>query len=1053
MAIRCPKCNSENPETSRFCADCGTQLGVSEEKPIESGKPFEPIKPIEHTETLQAPREELTTGSTFARRYQIIEELGKGGMGKVYKADDIELKEKVALKLIKPEISADKNTVERFQNELKFARKIVHKNVGRMYDLGKEEGNYYITMEYVEGQDLKGLIRQSGQLAIGTTISIAKQICEGLAEAHKLGVVHRDLKPSNIMIDREGNARIMDFGIARSLKGRGITGAGVIIGTPEYMSPEQVEGKDVDQRSDIYSLGAILFEMVTGRVPFEGDTPFTIGVKHKSEIPADPREINAQVPEDLSRIILKCLEKERETRYQSAGEVRSELVRIAKGLPTTEKLVPPKKTMTSKEITVTFNKKKLLIPTLAVLVLAVLAVVIFLFLPKKAPVEHSVAVITFENQTGEKSYDYLRKAIPNLLITSLEQSNNIRVVTWERMHDLLELMGKGDVEVIDDDLGFELCRQNGIEAIVLGSYVKAGEMFATDVKVLDVTTKNLLKSTSSRGKGIDSILERQIDELSREISKGIGLPARTVDAVKTRIAEVTTSSMEAYDYYLKGREAREKFYNAEAKQYLEKAVELDPQFAVAYLYLSHVYFEVYSRGDERRELLRKAKEFSEKATEKERLYILAEYANSIEKDSEKRIRILKELIEKYPNEKDAHFELGSTYQDRDLFADAIEEIQKAQELAPTDGFILNQLGYLYSDMGEYEKAVECFRKYAAFYPEDANPVDSMAEQYFRMGRLDEAIANYRKVLEIKPDFGVGYRVAYIYALKEDYAESMHWLDHDINSMPTPGTKAEAFFWRGIYNFLLGRREGAFNSLSIADNWAEEADDQVRKLTIDYLKGWWYYEWEELELSNEYLQKAWDVLLSFFPNSKGWRAAYDFNIGMLELKQGNIESAQIKLNEIETVLPVLSPAAKKSSTYSSVILQAEILMAEGSPGKAIEVMKKALLPDIPNLHTDTIGPYNIPFMRDFLARAYYQNGYLDRAIAEYERLITFDPDSQERRLIHPKYHLELAKLYEEKGLSSKAIEQHEKFLELWKDADPGLAEVEDAKKRLASLKGE
>jgi serine/threonine protein kinase/tetratricopeptide (TPR) repeat protein len=1050
MATNCPKCHSENPEASRFCADCGTQLGVSEEKPIMS---IEPQKPIEHTETLQAPREELTTGSTFARRYQIIEELGKGGMGKVYKADDIELKEKVALKLIKPEISSDKNTVERFQNELKFARKIVHKNVGRMYDLGKEEGSYFITMEYVEGQDLKGLIRQSGQLAIGTTISIAKQICEGLAEAHKLGVVHRDLKPSNIMIDKDGQARIMDFGIARSLKGKGITGAGVMIGTPEYMSPEQVEGKDIDQRSDIYSLGTILFEMVTGRVPFEGDTPFTVGVKHKSEIPQDPKEINAQVPEDLSRIILKCLEKERETRYQSAGEVRSELVRIAEGLPTTEKLVPPKKPMTSKEITVTFSKNKLLIPALAILVLAVMAVVVFLFLPKKALVEHSVAVITFENQTGEKSYDYLQKAIPNLLITSLEQSRNIRVVTWERLHDLLELMGKGHVEVIDNDLGFELCRQNGIEAIVLGSFVKAGEMFATDVKVLDVTTKDLLKSTSSRGKGIDSILERQIDELSQEISKGIGLPARTVDAVKTRIADVTTTSMEAYDYYLKGREAHEKFYNEEAKQHLEKAVELDPQFAVAYLYLSNVYNELKSRGDERNEVLRKAKEYSEKATEKERLYILAEYANSIERDSEKKVRILKELIEKYPNEKDAHSELGFVYHGRDLFADAIEEYQKALELAPTDGFILNHLGYLYSDMGEYEKAVECFQKYAKLYPEDANPIDSMAEQYFRMGRLDDAIANYEKALKIKPDFGVGYRVAYIYALKEDYSESMLWLDHNINNVPTPGIKAEAYLWQGIYSFLLGKREEAFNSLNIADDWAEKAGDWPRKVSISYMIGWWYYELGELEPSSEYLKRAWDVLLSFFPDSKSWGAAYNFNIGMLELKQGKIESAQTKLNEIRSFLPELSPAEKKARAYESIILQAEILMAEGSPGIAIEVMEKATLPDIPNLQTDTIGPFNIPLMRDFLARAYYENGDLDRAIAEYERLITFAPESQERRLIHPKYHLELAKLYEEKGLSSKAIEQYERFLELWKDADSGLVEVEDAQKRLASLKGE
>lgn len=853
------------------------------------------------------------------------------------------------------------------------------------------------------------------------------------------------------MIDRDGQVRIMDFGIARSLKGKGITGAGVIIGTPEYMSPEQVEGKEVDQRSDIYSLGAILFEMVTGRVPFEGDTPFTIGVKHKSEIPQDPREINAQVPEDLSRIILRCLEKDRETRYQSTGEIRSELKRIAEGLPSTEKFVPLKKSMTSKEITVTFGKKKLLIPALAILVLTVISVIVLLFLHKEAPVEHSVAVITFENQTGERSYDYLQKAIPNLLITSLEQSRNIRVITWERMHDLLVQMGKGDVEVIDGDLGFELCRQNGIEAIVLGSYIKAGEMFATDVKVLDVITKNLLKSTSSRGKGIDSILERQIDELSREISKGVGLPARMVDAVKTRITDVTTTSIEAYDYYLRGREASDKFYHEEAKQYLEKAVELDPQFAVAYLYLSHVYFELQSRGDERNEVLRKAKEYSEKATEKERLYILAEYASSIERDSEKKARILKELTEKYPKEKDAHYELGFYYHGRDLFEEALNEYQKALELAPADGFIMNALAYAYSDIGNYEKAIEHFQKYATFYPEDANPIDSMAEQYFRMGRLAEAIVNYKKALEIKPDFGVGFRIAYIYALKEDYAASMLWLDHDINSVPVPGIKAEGFLWKGVYNFLLGKKESSFSSLTEAEKWAEEADDWPRKVSLDYMRGWWYYELEELELSSEYLQKAWDVLLSFFTNSKSWRAVSDFNFGLLDVKQGKMESVQTRLNEIKSFLPELNPNAKKRSAYQSVILEAEIKMAQGSPGEAIRVMEKAILPDIPTLHTDTIGPYNMPLMRDVLARAYYQNGDLDKAIAEYERLITFDPDSRDRHLIHPKYHLELAKLYEEKGLSSKAIAQYERFLDFWKDADPGITEVDYARERLAGLR--
>ena len=292
--MKCSKCGFENPPELSYCGKCGTQVSSAEDISLP-------------TETIETPKEELTSGSTFAERYQIVEELGKGGMGKVYRAVDKKLNEEVALKLIKHEIALDKKTLERFSNELKLARKIAHKNIGRMYELMEERGTHYITMEYVAGQDLKGLIRQSRQLTVGTTINIARQICEGLVEAHKMGIVHRDLKPSNIMIDKQGDARIMDFGIARSLESKGITGAGVMLGTPEYMSPEQVEGKETDQRSDIYSLGVILYEMITGRVPFEGDTPFTIGVKHKSETPKDPKELNAQIPEGLSIVIMKCL--------------------------------------------------------------------------------------------------------------------------------------------------------------------------------------------------------------------------------------------------------------------------------------------------------------------------------------------------------------------------------------------------------------------------------------------------------------------------------------------------------------------------------------------------------------------------------------------------------------------------------------------------------------------------------------------------------------------------------------------------------------------------
>ncbi len=383
--MKCPQCQAENLPDSRFCGKCATPLPASDSKIVAL------------TATFETYVRELPRGTLFAGRYEVIEELGKGGMGRVYRVFDKKLQEPVALKLLNPEISFNAQAVERFRNELRFARKIAHRNVVRLFDLGEEGFSHYITMEYVEGENLKRFIKRSVQLNPAKAVGLALQVSEGLAEAHRLGVIHRDLKPQNIMIDPEGNARILDFGIARFVDSETVTASGVMIGTPEYMSPEQIDMKEVDGRTDVYSLGIILFEMLTGKVPFEGETPISVALKHKSEPAMNPRELNPQVDAVLAGVVLRCQEKDRGRRYQSARDLAADLDRVLQGLPTTEISRPRREPITSREFTVKFRLRKLVVPGILV---AGLAGLLFLGRPllTRKPSPDSGSRVSFEGK-------------------------------------------------------------------------------------------------------------------------------------------------------------------------------------------------------------------------------------------------------------------------------------------------------------------------------------------------------------------------------------------------------------------------------------------------------------------------------------------------------------------------------------------------------------------------------------------------------------------------------------------------------------------------------
>ncbi|MBS4034204.1 MAG: protein kinase [Ignavibacterium sp.] len=979
--------------------------------------------------------------------YKILEKIGGGGMGIIYKALDLNLDRIVALKFLPPTLYQDEEAKQRFINEAKAASSLQHQNICTIHEIDEtDDGQLFICMDCYEGQTLKQKIK-SGLLKIDEALNISIQVSQGLFAAHEKGIIHRDIKPANIFITEKNEVKILDFGLAKSSEHTKITRIDSTKGTIAYISPEQAMGKEATHQSDIWSLGVVMYEMLTGQLPFKGDVDQVMIYSILDKEPEKITDLNPEIPLELENIVNKALEKNLDSRYQNIEEMLADLVNFknrSMGLSSSH-FVSKRKG----------KSKKLKTAIVSALIVCAAAVLFYFVNPNffksfKNDIPISIAVIGFENQTGDSSYNYLQTAIPNLLITNLEQADFLNVTTWERMHDLLKQIGKGEVELIDKDLAFQICRMDGIDAIVFGSFVKAGDVFVTDVKVLDASNKKLLKSANTRSEGVQSILESQIDYLSDEIVKGIGISAEEIESVQLRIADVTTNSMEAYKYFLSGKEKWEKDYYDDACRLLEKAVELDSTFATAYLYLAYVYANLRYVAKEEKAFER-AKAFSEKATEKERLYIEADYAGRIENQLETRFNILKEIVKKFPKEKEAYRFLGIYFRYRYRYEEAINNFIKALELDPEYSKAYNSLAYTYSDMGDYEKAIEYFKKFMALSPGDAGPLDSMGDLYFKSGDLDKAITKYKEALEVKPGFSSGWAIAYIYALKENYTEAMRWLDSFIASNPSPGKKAQGYMWKGIYNLLLGNNNRSLSDFGKSKELMKLAGNEYGVVVATMLKGWIYLETPEYELSRSCFEEFKVIV-------KDLDYLFDFIAGIqfmarIDLMEGKIDSAKSKLAASEVLMHDLSAMgpywrAHIKRNHNSLLM--EIMLADGDFNEAIAEGEKPDSSDKLSMGLKQLIVCNMPFLQDILARAYYLNGELDKAIAEYQRLITFDPESKDRRLIHPKYHYRLAKLYEEKGWKEKAISELEKFLELWKDADKELPEFIDANNRLAKL---